>query len=398
MSLAGLRDVLAHAATPGKATRQDVTPDVTHVGKQTRVQTEYAAAPEPAWEEIPREEIFQADAEAASPMWEDIPEHEHEPDHERGPGHQPEQLERGHEDPPPEPRQPTTPKGKRLMIADPFILVDGAVWYAYGTGLVVKSSTDQGKTWRSRGHMTNFDKGGRRWAPEVHKIGGNYVAYMSLGATKTSRIAIYVASSSHPVHGWSKPKRIATSKKWSNIDPTFFHDDKTDQNYLIYKQDRATSQGRKRIVMTRLDQSGTHVAKHADTHTMLTAGVGKHSQWERRPAPRQAKWSVEAPTLEFHENKYWLFYSGAGYEPGGGYAVGAAWAHKPTGPFHRLAEPIVRGTGTMREPGHQSVVKVVIGGVTKWLLFFHARGSEGKARYLREDQLVWIDGKPHVKH
>jgi beta-xylosidase len=246
--------------------------------------------------------------------------------------------------------------------------------------------------------MMGFGKGGRRWAPEVHKIGDKYVAYMSIGFGKTGRIRIYVASSDHPVHGWSHPRAIASSKKWNNIDPTFYHDDETNKNYLLYKEDRTTRQGRKRIEMVQLDGTGTHLAKHHRKHTLLVAGVGEHSELERRPKPRNANWSVEAPTLEKHGDRYWLFYSGAGYEVGGGYFVGVASSTKITGPFHREAHPLLRGgSGTMHEPGHQSIIRIVVGGVVRWLMFFHARDAHGKARYLREDQIVWVNGKPQIK-
>ena len=294
-------------------------------------------------------------------------------------------------------RSPTNTKGERLKVADPYILVDGATWYAYGTGLTVRKSRDQGATWKNLDKMMSFGEGGRRWAPEVHKIGNQYVAYISISLSETSRIKIYVSTSDNPVKGWSKPRPIAASKKWNNIDATFFHDDKTNKNYLLWKEDRHASKGRKTIVMQQLDASGTHLKQGKHKHTLLTAGKGAHSELERRPAPRAPNWSVEAPTLEVHGGKYWLFYSGAGFERGGGYFVGAASASKITGPFHREPKPLVLGTTKQAEPGHQSIIKVEVNGETRWLLFFHARGAQGKARYLKVDQIVWVDGRPHVK-
>jgi arabinan endo-1,5-alpha-L-arabinosidase len=291
------------------------------------------------------------------------------------------------------PAKAATAQGKRLRIADPFILVDGATWYAYGTGNVVFSSKDHGKTWESHHGMMKLEGFYRRWAPEVHKISGKYVAYMTLSTSKKGRSRIYVSHSDEPVHGWSHPRPITKARHGSDIDATFFHDPKTKRNYLLWKEDRKAGHGGKRIVMQPLDGKGLHT--HGHQRTLLVAAHGKHSGFERRPhggAP-----SVEAPTLEFHGGRYWLFYSAAGYEHGGRYAVGVASSAKATGPFKREAHPLITGHSGLREPGHQSVVEVVIGGQKKWLIFFHARGNHGNARYLHERQLVWIHGKPHVK-
>ena len=408
-----------HERVPGKATQREHEPAVAMPGKRNLVPV---ADVEPArdeycWEDI-TDEAFAAESQRASvgpdasaqlgsagrdDQQEPAQKQDQQEDHEDRDDAAIDEEDLAALPPKPAPakasegKEPTNPNGERLKVADPFILVDGAIWYAYGTGLTVRKSKDQGATWANLGKMMSFGEGGRRWAPEVHKVGDQYVAYISISLTQTSRIKIYVATSDNPVKGWSTPRPIAASKDWNNIDATFFHDAKTNKNYLVWKEDRHASKGRKTIVMQELDASGTHLKTGKQKHTLLTAGVGAHSELERRPAPRAPNWSVEAPTLEFHGGKYWLFYSGAGFERGGGYFVGAASATKITGPFHREPKPLVRGTTNQAEPGHQSIIKVEVNGETRWLLFFHARGAEGKARYLKVDQLVWVDGHPHVK-
>lgn len=391
----------AYEPTPGKHVRHAEEAVRPAPGKHSLVDA-FALGPDDyRWEDIPEAE-FARDAQHADLG--DEARMQHAPKREEEPIRHADDREERHDEAahdPDElaklPQQPTNVKGERLKIADPFILVDGAAWYAYGTGLTVRKSKDQGRTWTNKGKMTSFAQGGRRWAPEVHKIGDTYTAYISISKTETSRISIYVATSSDPVKGWSTPKPIAHAKQWNNIDATYFHDAKTGKSYLLWKEDRHSSKGRKTIVMQELDKTGTHLEGNKKKHTLLTAGVGANSELERRPAPRKPNWSVEAPTLEFHGGKYWLFYSGAGYERGGGYFVGAASASTITGPFHREPHPIVRGSKTMAEPGHQSIVKVAIGGKTRWLLFFHARRAQGNARYLREEEIVWRQGRPHVK-
>jgi beta-xylosidase len=371
------------------------------VGKHTHVDAWAAGTfvePEPRWEDIPPEEVFHVDAERAA-MTEDARAHAAETDL------APHRQEHASEDRaqamsrlPPRPVHAHAASGPRLECSDPFVLVDGASWYLYGTGLAVRESTDQGKTWIDRSQMLPLPGFTIAWAPEVHKIAGQYVAYMSLKNPATDlHTKIYCATSNNPVNGWTNLHPIAASNQWASIDPTFFHDPKTGKNYLVYKEDKQATIGRKRIVLQQVDATGTHAVGHAGPRPMLTAGVGLHSGWERRPAPRPPDWSVEAPTVEVHGGKYWLFYSGAGFERGGGYAVGAAWAPYITGPYQRLAHPILSGHSGLRQPGHQSIIHVTIGGKKHWILYFHARDNTGATRYLHEREIVWVNGVPRVR-
>jgi GH43 family beta-xylosidase len=381
------------ARPPGRGTLVDHE-DAAAVGKHTRVEASLAE-PEPSWEDIPPEEVFQTDAERAGRT----------PEAEAHAGHA-ELHTQDHADDkqdalaalPPRPEQAHAAGHQRLECADPFVLVDGQSWFLYGTGLTVHESKDQGKTWIDHGRMMPLTGFSIAWAPEVHKVAGKFVAYMSLQRAGVDlHTKIYCATSDNPVTGWTDLHPIASSNQWANIDPTFFHDPKTGKNYLIYKEDKNPLLGRKRIVEHELDATGTNEVGHGPPRPLLTAGVGAHSGWERRPPPRPPLWSVEAPTLELHDGKYWLFYSGAGFERGGGYAVGAAWSNSITGPFHRVAHPILRGHNGLRQPGHQAIIKVTIGGKTHWILFFHARANQGETRYLHEAEIVWVHGEPQVR-
>lgn len=91
-----------------------------------------------------------------------------------------------------------TQKLSSVPLADPFILLDDGVYYAYGThsdyGIEVYTSTDL-KTWKSQGlalSKENTTESQWFWAPEVYKIGSKYYMYYSANEH------LYVATADSP--------------------------------------------------------------------------------------------------------------------------------------------------------------------------------------------------------
>ena len=85
----------------------------------------------------------------------------------------------------------------QVRLADPYILLEGDTYYAYGTydsdGIHCYSSDDL-RTWKDEGQALNKQNATETrwfWAPEVYNIGGKYIMYFSanehlFAATATS--------------------------------------------------------------------------------------------------------------------------------------------------------------------------------------------------------------------
>ena len=85
----------------------------------------------------------------------------------------------------------------RVPLADPFIMLHGDTYYAYGTrsrnGIVVYTSNDL-KEWRKAGlALHKRDSYGEKWfwAPEVYHIDGKFYMYY----TAEQRICVATADS-----------------------------------------------------------------------------------------------------------------------------------------------------------------------------------------------------------
>ena len=90
-------------------------------------------------------------------------------------------------------------KVSQLALADPYILLDGGTYYAYGThsprGIEVYSSPDL-KVWHYCGLAYDKRDGDGRhhfWAPEVYKVEGHFYMYY------TADERLYVARSLSPL-------------------------------------------------------------------------------------------------------------------------------------------------------------------------------------------------------
>ena len=73
----------------------------------------------------------------------------------------------------------------QIPLADPYILLDGDTYYAYGThdasGIHCYSSDDL-RTWKDEGQALNKENTTETqwfWAPEVYRIKGKYIMYYS---------------------------------------------------------------------------------------------------------------------------------------------------------------------------------------------------------------------------
>jgi beta-xylosidase len=278
--------------------------------------------------------------------------------------------------------------------ADPGIVVRGNTWYAFTTGLKEYRSTDAGHTWEDLGRFVEPPAGYVDfWAPEVYRIGHQWVAYFNMRTAPGQFNKIYVATSPDLETGWQlHPVPLAEAPDYSMIDATVFVD-LDGSRYLIWKDDLQGTLT-KRISIGRLSADG--LTRQGPATQILHVTL----PWEGN--------SVEGPSMVYRDGSYYLFYSGNLYTWNGNYAVGVARASSPTGNFdgNKHPTPILKGDDRVASPGHQFVTDVRIDGRPRQMIFYHgypwydADGNKlpsVQTRKLMMDELHWdAEGWPWV--
>jgi arabinan endo-1,5-alpha-L-arabinosidase len=228
------------------------------------------------------------------------------------------------------------------------------------------------------------------WAPEIHIVGGRYVAYFA-GRTAAGVLSVGVAVSAGSITGpYIDPlgAPLVHNTSMGNIDPTFFADAATGRNYLIWKVDGNAVGQPTPIMQAELNADGT-----ALTSSWAQILVNEPSSWEGV--------LVEAPWMVQQGGQYYLFYSANIF---GLYAIGVARAPAATGPFVKLGAPIIANATApvppFVGPGHCSVLETLDGG---WAMLYHVWPYNGTAvnfnmpRYMSLDAVEWgSNGWPSI--
>jgi GH43 family beta-xylosidase len=277
---------------------------------------------------------------------------------------------------------------------DPFVLPDGAGYYAYATNgdginVPVLHSTDL-QAWRKlpdampklaswvRPHEPHV------WAPEVIKLGERYVLYYTAHDQASDRQCVGAAVASSPggpfVDSAGKPL-VCQVALGGTIDASPFLDG--GRLYLYFKSDGNCCQLPTHIFVQELRPDG--LAVRGEPTRLLTNG----RSWEGKV--------IEAPTMVLRGGRYTLFYSANDFGDGS-YAVGHASCAGPLGPCQPVGDtPFLKSSkeSLLYGPGHQAVFRV--GGQD--YIAYHAweltpGGKRGERRFLYLDKLDWVDGKP----
>jgi beta-xylosidase len=204
---------------------------------------------------------------------------------------------------------------------------------------------------------------GFTWAPDVRRVGGQYVMWFTAGTLRSRPDAprptecIGVATSASPTGPFvgvgSKPV-ICQYERWGSIDPrTFVDADGT--RWLHWKSD---------------DNAETEGTTHASIYAQRLAADGMtllgrptrileaDQAWEGR--------IVEAPQLVRARDRYWLFYSGNWFNQPG-YGIGVAECSGPAGPCRkRLRAPWLGSNAQGAGPGESSLFRDAAGW---WILY-----------------------------
>jgi len=294
---------------------------------------------------------------------------------------------------------------------DAFVLLDGSRFIAYATNegrnVPVAISTDlvnwtfppdaSGKALDAMPELGAWAKEGFTWAPEVSKIGGNYLLYYTASDRKRDMQCLGLAIASNPLGPFVDTRAeplVCQTELGGTIDANVLSDS-DGRHYLYYKNDGNRVGKSSAIWGQELSADGLSVVGQP------VALIRDDKAWEQK--------LVEAPTMVRAPTGYQLFFSAAYFgwnddQKISPYGMGYANCTGPLGPCTKSPDnPILhsyshRVAGCLSGPGHQSIFKVG----DKTLMSFHAwaatsgcRKADDK-RYLYIAPIFWKDGKPQI--
>lgn len=260
-----------------------------------------------------------------------------------------------------EPNVRQEPVETNVLFGDPFIMLHGDTYYAYGTyaedGIAVYVSQDL-LTWEAvpgnRLALDKKDSWGDRWfwAPEVYHVDGKFYMYYSADEH------ICVATSDHPLGPFKQEVKQPMITDEKCIDNSLFIDD-DGKPYLLYDR---FNDGLNVWVAALADN-----LKEIKPETAVKC-INVSQTWEE-VWPRVN----EGPSVLKHGGKYYMTYSANSYESPF-YGIGFATAAQITGPWIKYeGNPILQKPGDLVGVGHSAMFTDKEGNLR---IVFHAHHSE----------------------
>lgn len=220
-------------------------------------------------------------------------------------------------------------------IGDPFILSEETGYSMFATGGSIGFNV-----WRS-GDLQTFEKSkalkkvnwasGDYWAPEVYKLGEQYVMLFTARLRENGSLRTGVALASAPEGPYEDPLgRPLMDFGYATIDATLTWDD-AGNPYLIYVRDCSENfeNGRQESHIYGVRLSDDLLSVQGTPVPLLKP----EGDWETRSG--DPRWN-EGPAVVKHGGKYYLFYSVNGYWMKE-YSVSVAVADAPLGPYIKQA-------------------------------------------------------------
>ncbi len=250
-----------------------------------------------------------------------------------------------------------------LPLADPYVLVDGGIYYAYGThsenGIEVYSSHDM-MTWKYE--TLALDKRNTTekrwfWAPEVYRMNGKYYMYYSANEH------IFVATSDSPLGPFRQAGDSPLLAEGS-IDTSFFMDENGTPYlfFVLFKDGNA-------IWAAELERNLVAI-KYETLHPCIKVSQA----WECDPEMPGAKIN-EGPFILKRGGTYYLTYSANDFRSKR-YGVGVATSRSITGGWIKSEQnPLFQSVGGLVGTGHHSFFTDKTG---KLWMIFHAHNSDKK--------------------
>jgi GH43 family beta-xylosidase len=280
---------------------------------------------------------------------------------------------------------------------DPFVMADAGFYYAYATNsggrnVQAARSTDLSRFTALPDAMPSLAPWVRAsapdvWAPEVMKVGAQYLLYYTARDAASGRQCIGVAAAAAPAGPFvdtSRAPLLCQLAEGGTIDASPYAEG--GKLYLYFKNDGNCCAMKTHLYVQEMRADGLALA---GSPVRL---LSNERAWEGNV--------IEAPGMFRHDGRYLLFYSANDYS-GSAYAVGYAECAGPLGPCTPRAEgPFLAsrtGSAALMGPGHQHVFNA--GNET--LIAYHAwellaGGARGPRRFMYIDRLSWRDGVPVV--
>lgn len=248
----------------------------------------------------------------------------------------------------------------QVPLADPFIMLDGDTYYAYGThsdnGIEVYTSSDL-RSWTSKGlalNKRNTSETKWFWAPEVYRIGNDYYIHYSANEH------LYVAKGSSPLGPFTQIG--------GNMMESVLGDEKCIDSSVLFDDD-----GKGYFYFVRFND-GNNIWVCELESDMITPKSGTLKKCINVTQPWEQKQArvCEGPNVIKHDGRYYLTYSANDYRSQD-YAVGYATATSPLGPWTKYAgNPILHKVENLVGTGHHSLFSDKNGGLR---MVFHAHHS-----------------------
>ncbi len=242
---------------------------------------------------------------------------------------------------------------------DPFVLVDGGHYYAFGTNgsagqVQVLSSSDE-HHWQIAGNalptLPAWAQPGQTWSPSVMRTASGYVLYYSARERSSGKQCVSDAVSTAPQGPYldlSAAPLICQTDLGGSIDPSPYTDP-DGNSYLTWKSEDETVGGASQLWAQQLGPDGGSLV--GDPVVLATADRA----WEGKV--------IEGPSMSMVGDTWMLLYSGNSWA-GDQYAVGDAVCAGPLGPCTKPADNVVlRSTNGFAGPGGAEFFTDIHGGL-----------------------------------
>lgn len=260
------------------------------------------------------------------------------------------------------------PNDPRVPFADPFVLCEGGVYYAYGTyspnGIAVATSKDlvhwQMNVGRAKEGLAlhKDDSYGDQhfWAPEAYRRkDGKYVLFYSASWHACTAVA------DSPLGPFVQPKQqpVYADLGRMTIDNTLvLDDDGTPWMFHVQSHGRGNE-------LWQVQMTDDWLAVKPETEKLVLLA---QEPWETKCGR-----IAEGPSVVKVGKRWWLLYS-ANDCRSPDYSVGFATADRLTGPWvkAKVGNPVMNRTGGLSGVGHGAPFRDLAG---RWRYVFHAHNS-----------------------
>ncbi len=296
------------------------------------------------------------------------------------------------------------------VSADPSIIRHEGIFYAFVTGVNSKIMTSENLVdWVNTdvapipNRPTWATKNAGVWAPDIVKVGDEFIMYYSASVWDDPNPGIGYATAPHPLGPWTDHGKMFLSSEIgvnNSIDPAVFIAE--DGNvYMIWGSFR----GLYGAQLTADGKSFIGGIEGAKANKVLIAGYDTSLPWNGS--------TYEAPYVIYRDGYYYLFSSTGLCCEGlnSTYAVRVARSRNPLGPYvdsldrSMLAgdrgHHVINGTSRMVGPGHNSIIKDDEG--SDWIVYhvwdFKDLTTTPPYRTMAIDKLIWdSNGWPAVQY